>query len=212
MKSGPAWTCNREQIFAPIRLTTVIEEITADLRDMFSKRLALAQALAAENLSILPVGESRLARFRHAIWPQVERVLWWTPACWGRHCGTRQRRSQMRPDPQHGCHLRCGHRRHAEGHRGRGEDGPRTRLRRGGPARRGLEAGGRGHYNSTGAAVPMNASASSGKDQLDGLDQFLRSRNVTVGHGRDISALQKRPKLSGKPPRSIFKRVAQTPG
>lgn len=71
----PAYTDNKERIFAIVRLAAMSEEATSDLRDMFSKRLTFAQALAPENTTILRVQKSRLARFKQAVWPQIERVM-----------------------------------------------------------------------------------------------------------------------------------------
>jgi hypothetical protein len=71
----PAYIDNRERIFALIRLATLSEEATSDLRDMLSKRLTFAQALAPDNTSILRVQKSRLFRVKQAVWPQMERVV-----------------------------------------------------------------------------------------------------------------------------------------
>lgn len=71
----PAYTEYRERIFALVRLAMRSEEATADLRDMFSKRLTFAQALAPENTAILRVQKSRLFRVKQALWPQIERAV-----------------------------------------------------------------------------------------------------------------------------------------
>jgi hypothetical protein len=71
----PAYIENRERIFALVRLAALSEEATADLRDMFSKRLTFTQALAPSNADILRVQKSRLFRVRQALWPQIERVI-----------------------------------------------------------------------------------------------------------------------------------------
>jgi hypothetical protein len=71
----PAYTDNKERIFAVVRLSMLSEEATSDLRDMLSRRLTFAQALAPENTDILRVQKSRLFKIRQAIWPQIERVV-----------------------------------------------------------------------------------------------------------------------------------------
>jgi hypothetical protein len=71
----PAYIDNRERIFAIIRLSALSEEATSDLRDMFSKRLTFAQALAPDNTNILRVQKSRLFKMKQAIWPQIDRVV-----------------------------------------------------------------------------------------------------------------------------------------
>ena len=71
----PAYTENRERIFALVRLETLSEEATSDLRDMFSRRLTFAQALAPDNTNILRVQKSRLFRLKQAVWPQIELVV-----------------------------------------------------------------------------------------------------------------------------------------
>ena len=71
----PAYTDNRERIFAIVRLSMLSEEATSDLRDMLSRRLTFAQALAPENTDILRVQKSRLFKIRQAVWPQIERVV-----------------------------------------------------------------------------------------------------------------------------------------
>lgn len=71
----PAYVDNRERIFALVRLSAPSEEATHDLRDMFSRRLSFAQALAAENTAMLRVQKSRLFRLKQTIWPQIERVI-----------------------------------------------------------------------------------------------------------------------------------------
>ncbi len=71
----PAYLENRERIFALVRLTAQSEEATADLRDMLTKRLTFAHALAPDNTNILRVQKSRLFRIKQALWPQIERVI-----------------------------------------------------------------------------------------------------------------------------------------
>jgi hypothetical protein len=71
----PAYTDNRERIFALIRLAMLSEQATADLQMMFARRLTFARALAADNTTILSVQKSRLFRIRQALWPQIARVL-----------------------------------------------------------------------------------------------------------------------------------------
>ncbi len=70
----PAYTDNRDRIFAIVRLSALSEEATFDLRDMLSRRLTFAQALAPDNINILRVQKSRLSRIRQGLWPQIERV------------------------------------------------------------------------------------------------------------------------------------------
>jgi hypothetical protein len=71
----PAYTDNKDRIFALVRLPMVSEEASADLRDMIAKRLTFDQALARDNTSILRVQKSRLFRFKEAVWPAIERVI-----------------------------------------------------------------------------------------------------------------------------------------
>ena len=71
----PAYTENRERIFALVRLAALSEEATSDLRDMLSKRLTFTQALAPDNTNILRVQKSRLFRVKQAVWPQIELVV-----------------------------------------------------------------------------------------------------------------------------------------
>ena len=71
----PAYTENRERIFALVPLAAPSEEATHDLRDMFSRRLSFSQALAPENTAILRIQKARLFRFKQAIWPYIERVI-----------------------------------------------------------------------------------------------------------------------------------------
>jgi hypothetical protein len=71
----PAYIDNRGRIFALVRLAALSEEATADLRDMFSRRLTFAQALAPDNTNILRVQKSRLFRVKQALWPQIELVV-----------------------------------------------------------------------------------------------------------------------------------------
>jgi hypothetical protein len=71
----PAYTENRERIFALVRLAALNEETAADLRDMFSRRLTFTQALAPDNMDILRVQKSRLFRVKQALWSQIERVI-----------------------------------------------------------------------------------------------------------------------------------------
>jgi hypothetical protein len=71
----PAYTDNKDRIFALVRQPMVSEEASSDLRDMISKRLTFDQALAPDNTSILRVQKSRLFRFKQAVWPAIERVI-----------------------------------------------------------------------------------------------------------------------------------------
>jgi len=71
----PAYTDNRERIFALVRLAALSEEATSDLRDMLSKRLTFTRALAPDNTNILRVQKSRLFRVKQAVWPQIELVV-----------------------------------------------------------------------------------------------------------------------------------------
>ena len=71
----PAYTERKDRIFALVRLAMVSEEATADLRDMFARRLTFSQALAPENTGILRVQKSRLFKLRQSLWPQIERVI-----------------------------------------------------------------------------------------------------------------------------------------
>jgi hypothetical protein len=71
----PAYTDNRERIFALVRLAMPSEQATADLQAMFARRLTFARALAPDKANILRVQKSRLFRIRQALWPQIARVL-----------------------------------------------------------------------------------------------------------------------------------------
>lgn len=71
----PAYTKNRDRIFALVYLRMPSEEATYDLRDMFSRRLSFAQALAPENTALLRVQKSRLFRLKQSIWPDIGRVI-----------------------------------------------------------------------------------------------------------------------------------------
>ena len=84
----PAYTDNKDRIFAVVRLPMVSEEASSDLRDMIAKRLTFDQALARENTSILRVQKSRLFSFKEAVWPAIERVIC-EPARLRRRCASR---------------------------------------------------------------------------------------------------------------------------
>jgi CobQ/CobB/MinD/ParA nucleotide binding domain len=71
----PAYTDNRERIFALVRLATLSEEANADLRNMFARCSTFAQALAHNNTDILRVQKSRLFRVKQAVWSQIEIVV-----------------------------------------------------------------------------------------------------------------------------------------
>jgi len=71
----PAYTDNRERIFALVRLAMLSESASADLQMMFDRRLTFARALAPDNTTILCVRKSRLFRIRQALWPQIARAL-----------------------------------------------------------------------------------------------------------------------------------------
>lgn len=71
----PAYSDNRERIFALVRLTAPSEQASADLQGMFARRLTFARALAPDNSNVLCVQKSRLFRIRQALWPQIARVL-----------------------------------------------------------------------------------------------------------------------------------------
>jgi len=71
----PAYTDNRERIFALVRLAMLSESASADLQMMFDRHLTFARALAPDNTTILCVAKSRLFRIRQALWPQIARVL-----------------------------------------------------------------------------------------------------------------------------------------
>jgi len=71
----PAYTDNRERIFALVRLAMLSEPASADLLMMFDRRLTFARALAPDNTSVHCVRKSRLFRIRQALWPQIARAL-----------------------------------------------------------------------------------------------------------------------------------------
>ena len=71
----PAYTDNRERIFALVRLATPGEPASADLQMMFDSRLTFTRALAPDNASILLARKSRLFRIRETLWPQIARAL-----------------------------------------------------------------------------------------------------------------------------------------
>ncbi len=71
----PAYTDNRERIFALVRLAMLSEQAAADLQMMLARRLTFARALAPDNTDILRVQKSRLFRIRQALWPQIARLL-----------------------------------------------------------------------------------------------------------------------------------------
>lgn len=71
----PAYTDNRERIFALVRLAVLSEQASADLQTMFASHLTFTRALAPDNANILCVQKSRLFRIRQALWPQIARVL-----------------------------------------------------------------------------------------------------------------------------------------
>jgi hypothetical protein len=71
----PAYTQARSRIFALVRLPAVSEEVSADVREMISRRQSFDQALARENTALLRVQKSRLFKFQRSIWPSIERVI-----------------------------------------------------------------------------------------------------------------------------------------
>lgn len=71
----PAYRDNAERLGTPVRLRSLSDEATSDLRDMIGKRLTFAAALAPDGGGMLLVQRSRLFRVRAALWSQFEEVL-----------------------------------------------------------------------------------------------------------------------------------------